>query len=201
MDELFHEQGHEHTVELSLPDKTILTHFVNMAPRQRAIYESYVTKAAYEIGIGDALVIDDAEDILKRLLRLVECASNPFLVDKTYHPAGVPPTGREQQRPRRAGIRGLGRGRTDLLVVWSRGGRRAPESAVDKFVIECKVLHKSLERTVREGVEQTAGYMDRCAAQAGHLVVFDRRPDRQWDEKIFRRDESVDGRTVTVWGM
>ena len=72
------------TVELSLPDKTILTHFVNMAPRQTAIYESYVTEAAYAISIGDEVVLDDAEDILKRLLRLVECASNPFLVDNTY---------------------------------------------------------------------------------------------------------------------
>ena len=96
---------------------------------------------------------------------------------------------------------GLGRGRTDLLVVWPREGRGTPEPVVDKFVIECKVLHKSLDRTVREGVEQTAGYMDRCAAQAGHLVVFDRSPDRQWDEKIFRREESADGRTVIVWGM
>ena len=96
---------------------------------------------------------------------------------------------------------GLGRGRTDLLILWPRGGREASEPAVDKFVIECKVLHKSLEQTVREGLEQTAGYMDRCAAQAGHLVVFDRSPDRQWDEKIFCREESMDGRAVTVWGM
>ena len=71
---------------------------------------------------------------------------------------------------------GLGRGRTDLLVLWPRRSREAPEPAVDKFVIECKVLHKSLEQTVREGLEQAAGYMDRCAAQAGHLVVFDRSP-------------------------
>ena len=96
---------------------------------------------------------------------------------------------------------GLGRGRADLLIIWPQGSRTAPESTAGKFVIECKVLHKSLERTVREGLEQTAGYMDRCAAQAGHLVVFDRSADKQWDEKIFRREESVDGRTITVWGM
>ena len=29
-------------------------------------------------------MIDDAEEILKRLLRLVQCASNPALVDATY---------------------------------------------------------------------------------------------------------------------
>ncbi|MCY4634500.1 MAG: hypothetical protein OXG04_08355 [Acidobacteria bacterium] len=35
---------------------------------------------------------------------------------------------------------------------------------VDKIVIECKLLYGSLERTVAAGLEQTAAYMDRCAA-------------------------------------
>ena len=96
---------------------------------------------------------------------------------------------------------GLGRGRTDLLIVWPRGPNPAPEADGDRFVIECKVVHKSLERTVEEGVKQTAGYMDRCAAPAGHLVVFDRRAGKSWDDKIFRRQESTGDRTVTVWGM
>ena len=59
-----------------------------------------------------------------------------------------------------------------------------------------------LERTIREGVEQTRGYMDRCAAESGHLIVFDRSEDRTWKEKIFRRQESAgDAAPVTVWGM
>ena len=96
---------------------------------------------------------------------------------------------------------GLGRGRTDLLILWPDGGAAPPESAGGRFVIECKVLRKGLEQTVRRGLEQTAGYMERCAARSGHLVVFDRREGRSWDEKIFRRDESAGGRTITVWGM
>ena len=95
---------------------------------------------------------------------------------------------------------GLGRGRTDLLIVWPRAGRAGASTAA-RFVVECKVLHKSLERTVREGLEQTAGYMDRCAAREGHLVVFDRSADKRWEDKIFRREEAVDGRTIIVWGM
>ena len=95
---------------------------------------------------------------------------------------------------------GLGRGRTDLLIVWPRGGATAPDAATDRFVIECKVAHKGLERTIAEGMEQTAAYMDRCAARTGHLVVFDRRADRSWDEKTFRRDVRRDGRPITVWG-
>ena len=90
---------------------------------------------------------------------------------------------------------GLGRGRTDLLILWPQGGR------VRKYVVECKVLHKGLEPTIREGLRQTLGYMDRCAAEAGHLVVFDRRAGRRWEEKVFRREERTDEGVVTVWGM
>ena len=95
---------------------------------------------------------------------------------------------------------GLGRGRTDLLIIWPQPGR-GPHAAM-RVVIECKVLRSSLERTVREGVEQTARYMDRCAAQSGHLVVFDRTEGKRWEDKIFRREErSREQTSVIVWGM
>ena len=90
---------------------------------------------------------------------------------------------------------GLGRGRTDLLIVWPQAGHTR------KFVVECKVLRKGLEHTIREGLRQTLGYMDRCAAESGHLVVFDRCEGRRWEDKIFRREERTDEGTVTVWGM
>ena len=91
----------------------------------------------------------------------------------------------------------LGRGRVDLLIVWPHEGRDR------RFVVECKVRRDGLERTIREGVEQTRGYMDRCGAESGHLVVFDRSETRTWEEKIFRRDVPVDegASPVTVWGM
>ena len=100
---------------------------------------------------------------------------------------------------------GLGRGRTDLLVVWpwrngwpdAEGVERRPAA---KFVIECKILHKSLDSTIRDGLEQTTAYMDRCAADAGHVVIFDRR-DGAWEDKVFHRRESVGGADVHVWGM
>ena len=109
--------------------------------------------------------------------------------------AGVPAEGRD------GGGRiereyALGRGRVDLLIVWPHGGRDR------RFVVECKVRRDGLERTIREGVEQTRGYMDRCGAESGHLVVFDRSETRTWEEKIFRRRESARGAApVTVWGM
>ena len=90
---------------------------------------------------------------------------------------------------------GLGHRRIDLLIVWPQ------DDQVRKFVIECKLLHKSLEQTLREGLEQTADYMDRCAAESGHLVIFDRAEDKKWEEKIFRRQERVDTVSIEVWGM
>ncbi|MEA1933158.1 MAG: ATP-binding protein, partial [Thermodesulfobacteriota bacterium] len=101
---------------------------------------------------------------------------------------------------------GLGRMRTDLLVIWKI---RCEDSKVkgegsrylQKIVIELKVLHKSLDKTVRQGLEQTAAYMDRCGTDAGHLVIFDRDKERSWDEKIFERKETFEGREITVWGM
>jgi len=100
---------------------------------------------------------------------------------------------------------GLGRSRTDLLIIWPQRASGSGAEGVDhretrKFVVECKVLHRSLERTIRDGLEQTAAYMDRCAAEAGHLVIFDR-SDRAWDDKVFHRRESAAGVDVHVWGM
>ena len=73
---------------------------------------------------------------------------------------------------------GLGRGRTDLLVLWPREAGQ-PSDLWERFVVECKVLRdsdkKSLESTVEQGMEQTLGYMQQCDANEGHLVVMDRR--------------------------
>ncbi len=91
---------------------------------------------------------------------------------------------------------GLGRKRTDLLVIWPT------PAGVQRVVIELKLLHRNaLETVITEGVAQTAEYMDRCGAESGHLVIFDRESSRSWEERIFRQDETVNGRTVTVWGV
>ena len=89
---------------------------------------------------------------------------------------------------------GLGRQRVDLFIRWPRPGGQ------QRFVIECKILRGSLDTTLKAGLPQTAGYMDRCAAAAGHLVVFDR-STKPWDEKVFRRTEEFDGKRIEVWGM
>lgn len=89
---------------------------------------------------------------------------------------------------------GLGRMRTDLLVIWPHPG------GVQKAVIELKLLHKSLERTLADGLEQTWNYADRCDAGEAHLLIFDR-GNRPWEEKVFQRKEVYRGRQFAVWGM
>ena len=112
---------------------------------------------------------------------------------------------------------GLGRGRTDLLVLWPRESGQ-PSDLWERFVVECKVLRdsdrKSLEWTVEEGVKQTLGYMKKCGAEEGHLVVIDRRAgaeERRWNEGTEDRGDGEgeadgggrrqDGRGVVVWTL
>ncbi|MBI2875435.1 MAG: ATP-binding protein [Candidatus Tectomicrobia bacterium] len=90
---------------------------------------------------------------------------------------------------------GLGRRRTDLMVIWPYPG------GVQRVVIELKIVHSSLERTLAEGLVQTRAYMDRCGTDEGHLVIFDREPGKPWEEKIFRQAEVYQGKRITVWGM
>ena len=69
---------------IELPEKTIVTHFVTLAPQQYAIYASYRDDMRHELTTNGHLVVDDAHYIMKRLLRLVQCASNPHLIDPSY---------------------------------------------------------------------------------------------------------------------
>ncbi|ETR69564.1 MAG: hypothetical protein OMM_03857 [Candidatus Magnetoglobus multicellularis str. Araruama] len=90
---------------------------------------------------------------------------------------------------------GLGRGRTDLMVIW-----HYPQG-IQKEVIELKILYSNLEKTISKGLEQIDEYLDRCAQKQGHLVIFDRRVSITWDEKIFCQQKMVNNKTITVWGM
>ena len=91
---------------------------------------------------------------------------------------------------------GLGRLRTDLLIQWDYPG------GVQRVVIELKVLRGTLEKTIEQGLLQIAEYMDRTGADDAHLVIFDRRADISWDNKVFERQAATaDGRPVSIWGM
>ncbi|MFH0967133.1 MAG: AAA family ATPase [Methanobacteriota archaeon] len=98
---------------------------------------------------------------------------------------------------------GLGRGRTDLLIIWPYG-----TGQLQRVIIEIKIMHRSREITIRDGIAQTCRYRDHCDADESHLVIIDRTPDTPWEEKIFARDEIYTGTPdrpihcpVTIWGM
>ena len=104
---------------------------------------------------------------------------------------------------------GLGRGRTDLLVLWPREAGQ-PSDLWERFVVECKVLRdsdrKGLAGTVDRGVEQTLGYMAKCGAEEGHLVVIDRRAGtdgrRVGEGGAGGSERRQDGRrVVVVWTL
>lgn len=92
---------------------------------------------------------------------------------------------------------GLGRERTDLLIFWPYDHGRA----VQTVVLELKIRYRDLEKTIQAGLEQTWRYMDRAETAEGHLIIFDRTPDKPWVEKVFQRTEHYNNALILVWGM
>jgi hypothetical protein len=95
---------------------------------------------------------------------------------------------------------GLGRKRTDLLIRKPlTDGYGGP---VQRIVLELKIKRYSLERTIDEGLQQTADYMDAVGSvDEGHLIIFDRSKEKSWDERIWHKPYEHNGRTIVVWGM
>jgi SNF2 family DNA or RNA helicase len=69
---------------IHLPDKEIKTVFTDWEPIQHDLYSQYRDSLRANIVKAGLPAEDDAEDIIKRLLRLVQIASNPKLVDESY---------------------------------------------------------------------------------------------------------------------
>jgi SNF2 family DNA or RNA helicase len=70
---------------LELPEKTYQTHEVRLEERQRQLYDTLRDQLCLEItALSGEQVLDNAENILKRILRLVQVASNPGLFDASY---------------------------------------------------------------------------------------------------------------------
>jgi hypothetical protein len=85
-----------------------------------------------------------------------------------------------------------GRGAMDVLV------RYGP----DRFAIELKRVRSrdSLEAVIDRGADQLCGYLDTVGLDRGWLVVFDVRPGRSWPERLWTRELSRSGKTLTVLG-
>jgi len=105
----------------------------------------------------------------------------------------------------------IGSGRVDLLIEWPVATnpdlRRWPIRAgvtIQKEALEVK-MYKD-RATEKKGLEQLGRYLTGLGEASGHLIIFDRRPKRSWDKKIFRRDHVAlpppDAHlTATIWGL
>ncbi len=76
------------TADIHLPNKELKNTVVDLEPKQAEIYDTFRQECAAIVVKGGRPMLDDAEEILKRLLRLVQVASNPRLVDEAYR--GIP---------------------------------------------------------------------------------------------------------------
>lgn len=75
-----------------LPTKEVENILLDFEPAQERLYTQFRNELRAEVVKDSKRVTDDAEAILKRLLRLVQVASNPALVDESYRgtPAKLP---------------------------------------------------------------------------------------------------------------
>jgi len=90
---------------------------------------------------------------------------------------------------------GLGRKRTDLLLVWPQ------DDPLQQVVFELKIRYSATDKTIDKSLKQTWEYMDKCGANEGHLVIFDKRAKVSWKEKIFHDKREYNGQEILVWGM
>lgn len=69
---------------ISLPDKVYIREEVNFEKEQEIMYDQISDELTIEVIKNGLIIEDDATAIVKRLLRLVQVASNPKLVDESY---------------------------------------------------------------------------------------------------------------------
>jgi hypothetical protein len=81
-----------------------------------------------------------------------------------------------------------GTGRLDLCLLYEDR----------KYPIELKIRYG--DKYVEDGLDQTLRYMDLHCCNEGWIVVFDRRSTVSWEDKLYLRKETVNGKTVTLVG-
>ena len=82
----------------------------------------------------------------------------------------------------------LGRRRLDLCVTIGE----------NRYPVELKLRDPRRSDPEAEGLEQLSEYMDGCAAHEGWLVIFDRRPELSWDERLGWKTVEQNGRTLHI---
>jgi SWI/SNF-related matrix-associated actin-dependent regulator of chromatin subfamily A-like protein 1 len=73
------------TEVLELPGKIFIDKYVDLSGKQESLYYTLKNELVIEIqNIEGEIILDESNEILKKLMRLVQIASNPYLVDKSY---------------------------------------------------------------------------------------------------------------------
>ena len=170
------------TAGIELPGKTVVSHSADLAPKQAEIYASYRDRLAWEVSDGSEWRRDDADGILKRLLRLVQCASNPGLVDSRY--GEVP-----GKYPRLRSLLNDIDLRSSKVVIWTQFVENAEWLRRNLAAYDAALVHGGLSMAERIRALDTFKTADDCrvlvatpgAAKEGltltvanHTVFYDR---------------------------
>ena len=81
----------------------------------------------------------------------------------------------------------IGRRRLDIGIEYGKG----------RYAVELKMKRQFGP----DSLAQLAGYLADLGLDEGWLAVFDDDPAKSWDEKIFLRDETCEGKTIHVVGL
>ena len=97
-----------------------------------------------------------------------------------------------------------------LQRVVNGGGRITREMAIGRKRLDIGIEYGkgryAVELTMKrqfgpDSLAQLAGYLADLGLDEGWLAVFDDDSAKPWDEKIFLRDETFDGKTIHIVGL
>ena len=128
---------------LKLPDKTVRNLECDLEPRQAELYDQFRKELAAIVVQGGKPVLDDAEALLKRLMRLVQVASNPAMVDQSYRrePGKLFPLESLVQRAMDCG---------EKIIVWTSFTENADLLGCHLGQYGARIVHGALGIAVRE---------------------------------------------------
>ena len=91
----------------------------------------------------------------------------------------------------------LGTKRVDLYLKWES------PAGEQRIIFELKMHteNNNLESVKKDGLIQTAEYADKCNATESHLLIFDRRANIDWKDKVFTEIKEENKYKIKIWGM
>lgn len=167
---------------LKLPDKTVRNLECELEPRQAELYDQFREELAAIVVQGGKPVLDDAEAILKRLMRLVQVASNPAMIDQSYRrePGKLRPLESLVDQATECG---------EKIIVWTSFTENADLLGRHLYSYGARIVHGALGIDVRE--ESLAAFREDPSCQvlvatpgaakegltltvANHAIFYDR---------------------------